>query len=208
MARRVVRRGHKSGVGYFQSQKMDCAIGWESRLERDFLVRCETDIAVTAMHGQPEQVTWRDGLVRRTHFPDFRVVTTGSDELVEVKYLSQVAAIADRTAAIARDLAKTGRMYRVVSEDTIRAEPAFSNACMLLRGMRQEPAPSLRHDVLALLRGEPDGLPIRQVIKRLEQLVSLVNGLYFMILVGDLELAHAHLPITYDSALRVRAVRP
>lgn len=84
--RLIIDKRHKWNVGLVASVKMGGMVPWESRYERDKLLKLECDNTVAAFYAQPETIEYK--IFGKTHryTPDIRVeLADGSVEIVEVK---------------------------------------------------------------------------------------------------------------------------
>ena len=183
---------------------MKRSIAYESTLEREFLIRSEADPEVTSIIGQPEVIMWRDGNTLHRHIPDFRIVRAAQEEIIEVKWLVNVPAIAARTAIVVRSQADLGRIYRVVSENWIRAEPFFTNAKTILRGRRQIPSPSVQYRIFCLLDQNGGSLTVSDLRQLDTERTFSTNALFAMVLAGQLEFANPNLAINDNIILKRR----
>lgn len=200
--RKVIRRGHGSVIGRFQSTKATQPIPYESTGERDYLYRLEVDPDVLEIYAQPTVLRWKDADVVRTHVPDFLIVRARGEDFVEVKPLKEVTLPLFQRRAKFLDAQErvNGRSYSMVSEDWIRAEPAFGNAKILLNGRGQAPTNELRCRVLACLTEKPRSFA--DLVKTLNQKPYFVNALYALIVAGDLELADPSQQIGWHSQVQ------
>lgn len=202
--RKIIRRGHGSVIGRFQSAKSLQPLPYESTHERDFLYRMEADPDVIGIHAQPQILRWNDAGIVRTHIPDFLVIRADCEMFVEIKPLDlvQEPLFQRRAAIIDADQRARGRSYEMRSEDWIRAEPAFGNAKILLNGRGQMLRESTRMRVLACLTDNPRSFA--EIIKMLGQKPFFVNALYALILSGDLELVSPNIRLTRTSLVQTR----
>lgn len=202
--RRVIRRGHGSVIGLFQSTKSAAAIPYESTYERDYLYRLEVDADVLSISAQPQTLRWNDAGVIRTHVPDFLVIRADREAFVEIKPLDLARSplFQRRTKILDADQRACGRSYEMCSEDWIRAEPEFGNAKILLNGRGQLPNEKMRKRVLECLADKPRSFA--EIVESLGQKPFFVNALYALVLEGDVRFATPNERITWASLVQTK----
>ncbi|WP_327120715.1 TnsA-like heteromeric transposase endonuclease subunit [Nocardia sp. NBC_01730] len=111
-------RGQRNFTGSWWSSTTGSHIGYESWLERDWLMDFDSAPAVKGIASQPFQLSWPDGEKTIRHVPDYFLRTDeGQAVVVDVRPDSRVdaddQAVFDRTA---RWCASLGWRYRRVGE--------------------------------------------------------------------------------------------
>lgn len=187
-------------VVLFASRLNGGLIPCESRLEAAHCLRLEFDRTVLAYQSQPIRLPIRAGV----HLvPDFAVLRSGGGiEVHEVK--TRGACRRDRIECRHREihalLAAWSIPFRVVSEDTILAEPEASNLKGIYRCVHGDRHPAVIHQGLNLLEGlgrEATLQSFRRALLRHRLPAHLAEQL----LLAGLARVDLHRPVTPDSPI-------
>jgi hypothetical protein len=189
--------------GFVSSEKTGRAIAWESELERDCHRLLEVDWKVRNYYDQPLELplVYRDKEVR--HFPDVKVeFKDGSTEIWEVKpkhiaELPEQQDIADwREAAISE---RYGWVYRVQTEEYIRAKPRFQNAQRILSARHAAIPENLLYAVADAFEPKPPTLGALESILHLP--LTQRPSLWAMALAGHFDLDLVSTPLSNDTPI-------
>ncbi|WP_341914038.1 TnsA endonuclease N-terminal domain-containing protein [Ferrovibrio terrae] len=140
ISRKVVTYRTKRVVGYFQSGKMQCALPWESQIERDYFYCLEFDPYVATFIAQPTCFNLLVDGQPRKHFPDLLVqYVDGSRAFHEVKPDRDALAQEKQPLyeAARRHCAIIETSYHVIAESHIRQQPRLRNCQTLLHYRRR-----------------------------------------------------------------------
>lgn len=144
------------------------AIGCESNLEHDFLVRLAMDPTVADVLEQPVTIPYVDIKGRRSRYtPDFLVrYICGNQTLWEVKFSDEIKTerrrLKARLVAGRSFAAEHGLRFRLITERLIRA-PDFKNLTFLRGFVENREEPVVETAILAAIRREGASTP-RQAI--------------------------------------------
>jgi hypothetical protein len=150
--RQVSHRGNNI-IGRFPSLKMKRMISFESLIECDLLYLLDYEAEVERFQEQPLTIEYPDGPILRHYTPDFHVIRSHHNLLIECK--PQVFAGTEenrRKFAAARAwCAEQDWTFRVVTDQELRAGSRLSNVKFLTRYARQAVPPELGRRAAALL---------------------------------------------------------
>lgn len=107
------------------------AVEHESGLERDFVLLTRWRDPGALITAQPLTITFQSDGRSRRYTPDFRVVSGGRSELVEIKYRADLRQQWTRLRPAFEAVRRTGECFRIVTESAIRG-PLLDNARRLL----------------------------------------------------------------------------
>ena len=127
--RNVVTRRSCHFRGFFPSLKNGKSIPWESQLEGYFLSLLELSPQVLRYDVQPSKETFEMGGYSAIYYPDVRAVLhDGTEQWFEVKPAARLLTrhTSSRMEAIEDHFKQTNRVFTVVSDEYLLAEP-FSN---------------------------------------------------------------------------------
>ena len=196
------RRSHVTGFRPLDGE----AVEHESGLERDFVLLTRFLDPSAAITSQPITIMFEsDGRTRR-YTPDFRVVSGGRSDLIEIKYRAdlraQWARLRPAFEAARRTAEGAGGHFRIVTESAIRG-PLLDNARRLLP-LRDAPLDdAVANRALAAARSLPEptfGTIVSAAAEDRAQALSVVWRLIARgLLVIDLTK-----PVLFDSVVRPR----
>lgn len=146
-ARKIDNRNGRKMIGDFPSYKSGGLIRWESQLESDACYVLEADPLVLRYRSQPETFHFRWGGARRKWTPDFEMFKTGEDRriLIEIKYKSETTQPEFKEyRARWEGLCKAqGFVFRLLTDEDIRAEPQLENLKKLFRYAQTDVSPDV-----------------------------------------------------------------
>ena len=128
--RKVVTRRSCHFRGFIPSQKNGKPIPWESQLEGVFLSLLELSPQVLRYDVQPSKEIFAMGDDAGTYYPDVRaVLRDGSERWFEVKPAAKLSIryVSSRLKAIGSHFQNTNRVFSVVTDEQLMAEPFVSN---------------------------------------------------------------------------------
>lgn len=121
------RRSHVTGFRPLDGE----AVEHESALERDFVLLTRWLDPGAAITAQPVTIIFESEGRTRRYTPDFRIVSGGRSELVEIKYRADLRVQWARLRPAFEAARRTGERFRIVTESTIRG-PLLDNARRLV----------------------------------------------------------------------------
>lgn len=128
--RKVVTRSSCHSRGFIPSQKNGKPIPWESQLEGAFLSLLELSPQVLRYDVQPSKEIFAMDDGAGIYYPDVRaVLLDGSERWFEVKPAAKLRTryVSSRLEAIGGHFQKTNRVFSVVTDEQLLAEPFVSN---------------------------------------------------------------------------------
>lgn len=161
--RKIVSRSPHRRVGriacpWFQQ----CAIEYESLLERDFVRIALLNSEISAIIHQPFFVDLGE---HGRYIPDFLLLGPKKNVVVEVKPDKHAnnSRNKPRLSCAAELLARQGYKFLVASEITIHAGGRHERAALLLRYARSHLAPALVTNIVSAAARYPGGISIRDL---------------------------------------------
>ena len=166
--REVSNRG-RNVIGRFPSIKMARMIAFESLIERDFIYLLDHDPEVVWFEEQPLTIPYHQEGRAFSYTPDFHLVEGDRHVLVECKPDRFVGKDENRRKfATVRDwCAQHGWIFRVVTDEQVRAGLRLQNVKLLTRYARQTVDPTVRGRILALLGSSRGTMTISDVARAL-----------------------------------------
>lgn len=128
--RNVVTRRSCHFRGFFPSLKNGKSIPWESQLEGYFLSLLELSPQVLRYDVQPSKETFEMGGYTAIYYPDVRAVLhDGTEQWFEVKPAARLLTrhTSSRMEAIEDHFKQTNRVFTVVNDEHLLAEPFANN---------------------------------------------------------------------------------
>jgi hypothetical protein len=166
--RRVSNRGGNV-IGHFPSIKMKRMVAFESLIERDYLYLLDYEPQVERFEEQPLTVEYQhDGKVLH-YTPDFHLVETGRDVLVECKPLAFVDKDENQRKFVAARAwcANRGWTFRIVTDQDVRAGFRLENVKLLTRYARHIVEPGTRGRIYALLHSAQAAMAVDDLVRRI-----------------------------------------
>jgi hypothetical protein len=201
-------RGKRNYEGSWWSSTNRAHVGFESLLERDFLLEADFRRDVVAVSSQPFALLWPyRGRGRRYHVPDyFARLDSGDGLVVDVKPTGRVDAAGEQFAMTREVCSRIGWGYEVF---TGLVEPNGSNL-RWLAGFRHDRFTASSQAVRAILAafdsGRPLGDGIRRATASLQVEGSLVHAWTLnLIFTGRLACDLGQAPLTMRTAIRRRS---
>ena len=188
------------------------SVAFESTLERDLLIILAFDRSVSAVHGQPVRVGWRDGNGRtRRYTPDFVVEHAAAPSMLcEVKYRADFwadwPAAKPRYRAARQHARENGMTFSILTEVEIRG-PYLDNVAFLRGYLGRLPdegrEETLVHALAALGEATPHAL-LLAAYRSEENRMRALGPLWRLIATRQVE-ADLSVPLTMQSAIWVGA---
>jgi hypothetical protein len=170
---RKIPKNYLKVTGGFASRKNGCMIGFESLLERDYMILLEYDDAVERFEEQPVKIPFKKGV--KPYVPDI-LIHYGSNHqprrslLAEVKHTSDLARNHDEYApkfALAQEYAAERDWdFRVITEKEIRT-PRLASLKFLREYLNVDPEPGHVGGILAALEEEGRPMALNVLLDRL-----------------------------------------
>ena len=163
MGTRKIRANYRSVGGQTHTESGAAVLG-ESTLEHDFVVWCDFYHSIRKIESQPVTIDYQHEGRSRRYTPDFLVeFDDGRTVVYEVKYRDELRdrwdELKPRFRAMHRFCRAQGWRFKIISEDTIRAEAYLKNA-YFLRGYRQAVRDeSIEQKLIDTLRAVGDSTP-------------------------------------------------
>lgn len=136
--RTVVTRSGSMPRGYFPSLKNGCMVPYEQTLEADACLLFEMSPLIESYREQPERIWFPDGDRIRLYRPDYELeLSSGKRVLVEIKPAERLAkpAIRAKFDRIQEYMDRAGRLFVILTEESIRRQPRLENLRKLRRDM-------------------------------------------------------------------------
>lgn len=136
--RTVVTRSGSMPRGYFPSLKNGCMVEYEQTLEADACLVFEMSPLIQSYRQQPEKIWFPDGDRTRLYQPDYELeLFNGKRVLVEIKPAKRLAKpdIRAKFDRIQEHMDRTGRLFVILTEKSVRQEPRLKNLRTLRRDM-------------------------------------------------------------------------
>jgi hypothetical protein len=153
-------------MGYFPSIKLGRMIAFESLVERDYLYLLDYAPEVEWFEEQPLTIpyAYEDPLLHYT--PDFHLIETGQDVLVECKPDALVDTEGNqRKFRVAQAwCAERDWQFRVVTDQQLRAGFRLRNIQMLTRYARYSVPPTTKGSLYARLCATRSAVPIQELV--------------------------------------------
>ena len=126
--------------GYFQSNKLNRRIAFESNNEFNACKLIEVDPGVTDYKEQPAAIPYELNGRSHTYYPDFWVKKYGQETFVEVKpaEILKDPEIRSKYGAIEEALKGQGYKFTLLADDEAAKQPRLRNSELLLRYARSE----------------------------------------------------------------------
>lgn len=132
--RRLVHRGAQRPVFKVPSVKLARVVQCESLLEVDMAMLLDASPNVTSYGEQPVTLRYTIDGEETWHVPDFVAICADKRIFIEVKYARDIdAVIRTRTRVLQEQLARTGDLYLLLTEEEIRKPHLVRNARQILR---------------------------------------------------------------------------
>ena len=132
--RRLVHRGAQRPVFKVPSVTLARFVQCESLLEVDMAMLLDASPHVTSYGEQPVTLRYTIDGEETWHVPDFVAICAGKRIFIEVKYVRDIDAVVRmRTQVLQEQLARTGDLYLLLTEEEIRKPHFVRNARQVLR---------------------------------------------------------------------------
>ena len=150
--RQVSHRGNNI-IGRFPSLKMKRMLSFESLIECDLLYLLDYEPEVERFEEQPLTIEYPDGPTLRHYTPDFHVVRSQHNLLIECKPQAFIGTEENRRKFNAARVwcAEHDWSFRVVTDQDLRTGSRLSNVKFLTRYARQVVPPEFKRRVFTLL---------------------------------------------------------
>ncbi len=172
---RKIPKNYLGVTGSFSSRKNDRMLGFESLLERDYMILLEFDEAVETFEEQPVKIPFKKGV--KPYVPDI-LINYASDAkarqpvLAEIKHTSDLQKHKDKYAPkfkVAKAYANNREWkFRIVTEEEIRPL-RLKNLKFLREYLHVEPEQRDIDRVIAALQDEDEPIPVDGLLDKLCQ---------------------------------------
>lgn len=193
-------------IGRFPSLKMGRMVAFESLIEQDYLFLLDFEPDVVTFSEQPLQIeyVWEDKSLHYT--PDFHVIRSTGEELVECKPQKLVNRDDNqRKFKVARELCQSQNwFFRVVTDEEIRAGHRLNNIKLLTRHARVCLHPDVLQQAIHCLHSLLYPQPLKNVAGIIwpDQPWIGVSMLLHMAYHHQIELGLDHEPITTSTMIQ------
>lgn len=162
--RKVSNRGGNI-IGKFPSLKMKRMVQFESTIERDYVYVLDYEVDVTSFEEQPFVIEYRYADKTRRYTPDFHVVRSGRNVLVECKPADLVSTDENqRKFAAARQICALREWeFEIVTDIQLRSGSRLSNIKLLRQYACHTIRPEMKGWIYTLLQNAPIPPTINQI---------------------------------------------
>ncbi len=157
----------KNIIGYFPSIKMGRMINFESLIERDFAYLLDYELNVERFYEQPTTIEYHHNGKRRRYTPDFHVVCSGQDLLVECKARRFVDDPDNQVKFEAARLwcGERGWLFGLVTDDLLAANWRVVNIKLLTRFARYSVSTAIKRHILACLSSAASLVSVSDIMR-------------------------------------------
>jgi hypothetical protein len=201
--RKVSNRGGNI-IGHVPSLKLGRLVMFESLLERDLIYQLDYEWAVEHFAEQPLRIAYQHAGRARHYTPDFHVVISGYNLLVECKPVhfvddpeNQIKFAAARAWCQAHDW-----LFRVVT-DAHLATWRVKNIRWLTQFARYEIAPEIREHILTWLAAAPAPVKVADVMQAINPQIpqTVIIPILHLAFHHAVDISLDDAPITVDSPI-------
>lgn len=193
-------------IGRFPTPKAASPVWWESQLERDCLYHLHQCPTIEGISGQPFRLPYvLDGRLR-SYTPDFLVVGSYRQDVIEVKPQDKVNStdFAHWHQAIEVALANRGFGFVVMTDTEIRRQPLLDNLKWLYRFQYAHFEPEHCLQVIRTIAGGAKTVRLAQLA--CAAIAISPDIVWYLISVGDL-LVDLDQPLTPNTKLTIHKER-
>lgn len=172
MAVRTVSNRGGNVIGRFPSLKMECMVQFESLVELDYLYLLDYEQDVERFEEQPLTIEYQYGGKTLHYTPDFHVVRSRENWLIECKPDQFVDTDENqrRCSAATAWCNEQGWKFAVATADQIRAGYRLQNVKFLTRYARHKVDPIARSRIFATMLGAKSPILITNLAKQAQPL--------------------------------------
>lgn len=216
---RKIPKNYLGVTGSFSSKKNGRALGFESLLERDYMILLEFDPDVESFEEQPVRIpVVSKGRTLRCYVPDILVhyrARRGSRSrrpvLAEVKKRSDLEKhkekYAPKFSAARKFAAEQGWEFRIIPDNEIRI-PRLPNLKFLREYHLIEPEPSVVHRVLAAVQAMGDSSTLQNLLHQMNdsetERLHTIPVIWHLVATGVLQV-DLDRPITNETVITLLA---